>query len=264
MILKIVTIIQARLGSTRLPNKIMLSAAGKQLLLHMVERVQRSEYAGTIVVATTTDSEDDEIFELCRRHNIECFRGHPTDLLDRHYKAAKIYDSDIVVKIPSDCPLIDPKIIDRVIKYFLDNLNDFDFVSNLLPPTYPDGNDVEVTTFDALEYTFKNASLSYEREHTTPFIWTNPEIFRISNVKWEAVLNYSNTHRWTLDYEDDYTFIRAIFEELYHKNKEFGLNDILNLLDSKPHLKRINNKHIGKFWYKDMKLPIPQNEIAQI
>jgi len=262
MILKIVTIIQARTGSSRLPNKVLLSAAGKQLLLHMVERVQRSEYSGTIVVATTTNSEDDTIVELCNLHNIECFRGHPTDLLDRHYNAAKNYDGDIIVKIPSDCPLIDPNIIDLVIKYFLDNLDNYDFVSNLLPPTYPDGNDVEVTTFEALEYTWKNASLNYEREHTTPFIWTNPDLFRISNITWKTGLNYSNTYRWTLDYEDDYTFIRSIFEELYHKNPNFGLDDILTLLNSKPHLKRINNKHIGKFWYKDTNIPIPQTKVT--
>jgi len=263
MILKIVTVIQARTGSTRLPKKVLLSVANKPLLLHMVERVEKADYSGIVVVATTTEAEDNDIEELCNKNNIECFRGHPTDLLDRHYKVAEKYDADIVVKIPSDCPLVDPNIIDKVISYFLQNLNDYDFVTNLQPPSYPDGNDVEVMSFESLKYAWKEAKSEIEREHTTPFIWSQPEIFRIGNVIWDSKLNFSDTHRWTLDFEEDYTFIRLVYEELYNQNPNFGLYDILKLLQSKPYLSRINNQHIGKFWYKDISIPklkVTQNE----
>jgi spore coat polysaccharide biosynthesis protein SpsF len=246
---KIATIIQARTGSTRLPNKVLYSAAGKPLLLQMVERVRKAKHCGTVIVATTNNIEDDTIVDLCEKNNIECFRGHTTDLLDRHYKVAQKYNANIVVKIPSDCPLIDPKIIDRVIGYFIENIDIYDFVSNLRPPTYPDGNDVEVMSFDVLKYIWKEAKLDYEREHTIPYIWTHPQLFSIGNVEWNSGFDYSKSHRWTLDYEEDYTFIRLIFEELFNKNPNFGLYDILNLIENKPFLSKINNKHVGKFWY---------------
>jgi spore coat polysaccharide biosynthesis protein SpsF len=249
MILKIVTIIQARTSSTRLPGKILLSAAGRPLLLHIFERVDRAKYSGEIVVATTTDSEDDIINEICRLNNIKVFRGHPTDLLDRHYKAALEYDADVVLKIPSDCPLIDPMVIDEVIDYYLKRIDNLDFVSNLRPPTFPDGNDVEILSFDVLEYIWKTAKRDYEREHTTPYIWNNPAKFRIGNVQWKLGLDYSKSHRWTLDYEEDYTFIRQVFEELYKNKPDFNMYDVLNLLNQKPYLKNINKVHAGKFWY---------------
>lgn len=249
--LKIVTIIQARTGSTRLPNKVLFYAAGKQLLFHMVERVKKSKYSGRVVVATTSNDEDNIIEELCEKNKIDFYRGHSTDLLDRHYKTALKFDADIVVKIPSDCPLIDPQIIDRVIGYFLENIDSFDFVSNLQPPSYPDGNDVEVMTMDTLRYIWKEAKKDYEREHTTPYIWNHPDVFDIGNVNWNTGFDFSKSHRWTLDYEEDYTFIRMIYEELYHNNPNFSLYDILDLIENKPYLGRINNKHVGKFWYND-------------
>ncbi|MCB9207619.1 MAG: glycosyltransferase family protein [Ignavibacteriales bacterium] len=249
MIVKIVTVIQARTGSSRLPDKILLSAAGKQLLLHMVERVKRAKNTGLVVVATTTLEEDDSIEEVCSKNGIECFRGHPTDLLERHYQTAIKYDADIVLKIPSDCPLIDPTIIDLVTENYFSNIQNYDFVSNLRPATFPDGNDVEILSRDVLEYVWLNAKLDYEREHTTPYIWTHPDKFRIGNVEWNSGLDYSKSHRWTLDYEEDYTFIRLIYEELYRKNPHFGMYDIINLIEDKPHLKRINNIHVGKFWH---------------
>lgn len=249
MILKVVTIIQARTGSTRLPNKVLLSAAGEPLLLHLVRRVEKAKLSGTVVVATTNNDEDNIIEELCNENDIFCFRGHSTDLLDRHYKAAIKYDADVVVKIPSDCPLIDSKIIDRIISYYLENIEQYDFVSNLRPPSFPDGNDVEVFSFDSLEYMWREARKDYEREHTTPFIWTRPEKFKIGNVLWNTGLDYSLSHRWTLDYEEDYTFIRLVFEELYHQNPNFGLYDILNLIERKPHISKINKNYSGQFWY---------------
>jgi len=224
------------------------------LLMHMFERVSRSKFCGEIVIATTSNSEDDIIEETCRLKGINVFRGHPTDLLDRHYKASLKFGADTVLKIPSDCPLIDPEIIDEVIEYYFKNTENFDFVSNLLPPSFPDGNDVEIFSFKVLEYLWKTADKDIEREHTTPYLWNNPSKFRIGNVFWKTGLDYSKSHRWTIDYEEDYTFIRQIFEELYYNKPNFGMYDILNLLNEKPYLRNINKMHAGKYWYNNQKL----------
>jgi spore coat polysaccharide biosynthesis protein SpsF len=247
----IIVLIQARTGSTRLPNKILYPVKGKTLLELMIERVQFSHYGRKIVVMTTTREEDDVIERICMKNKINCFRGHETDLVDRHYQAAAEYKAGIVVKIPSDCPLIDPNIIDRVIKYYLENVKSFDFVSNLHPATYPDGNDVEVFPFHILETAWKEAIKDYEREHTTPFIWDNPKRFRIGNVVWEKGLDYSMKHRWTLDYMDDYKLIKAIYDEFYDDDPFFDIKDIIELIDARPDLKSLNEKYTGVNWYRD-------------
>src|SRR5690606_10660564 len=122
------------------------------------------------------------------------------DLLERHYKAGLKFNADAIVKIPSDCPLIDPLVITKVINYYKNNTNKFDYVSNLHPPSYPDGNDVEVISMNALKEAYNNAKKIFEREHTTPYIWENPDLFRIGNIKWETGFDFSMTHRWTIDY----------------------------------------------------------------
>ena len=239
------------MGSTRLPNKVMMPLAGKPLLFRMYQRVAASKLAGTIVIAATEEKIDDPIIQLCEENSIKYFRGNSTDLLDRHYKCALQYKPDTVVKIPSDCPLIDYNIIDKVLKYYIDNRNHFDFVSNLHPQSYPDGNDVEVMSFNVLKDAWQNAKLSLEREHTTPYFWENPDKFRIGNVKWESGKDYSMTYRFTIDYEEDYLFIKAVYDELYHQNPLFTLDDILKLLESKPEIKKINEKYAGVNWYRN-------------
>ena len=179
------------------------------------------------------------------------FRGSLNDLLDRHYFTAKQFNADVVLKIPSDVPLIDPAIIDRVISFFLGNKNKYDYVSNLHPATYPDGNDVEVMTFSALENAWKNAIRNFEREHTTPYFWENPDKFKIGNVEWESGKDYSMTHRFTIDYKEDYNFIKRVYDELYTTNPHFTLNDILNLLEKKPEIAAINSKYVGVNWYRN-------------
>ncbi len=251
MSLNIITVIQSRMGSTRLPGKVMMPLAGKPLLYRMHERVAASELSGNIIIAATKEETDVPIIELCEENNLNYYRGHSTDLLERHYKAAKIFNADVVVKIPSDCPLIDPNIIDKVIKYFIDNFPKYDFVSNLHPATYPDGNDVEVMTMKAIEDAWQNAKLPLEREHTTPFLWENPDKFRIGNVIWETGLDFSMTHRFTIDYKEDYDFIKTVYDELYSENNMFKLDDILNLLDDNPEIKRINEKYAGVNWYRN-------------
>jgi len=249
--INIVTVIQARTGSSRLPNKIFFKLADKALLFRMYERVAASKLAGTIVIATTTDKSDDKVEDFCEEYNLNCFRGHPIDLLDRHYQASKLFNTDAVVKIPSDCPLIDPKVIDRVLQFYLDNSDKYDYVSNLHPATYPDGNDVEIMSIKALKNAWENAKLELEREHTTPYLWENPDKFRIGNVEWETGLDYSMSHRLTIDYEKDYNLIKQVYDELYPINNKFTLKDILHLLDRKPEIKSINEKYCGVNWYRN-------------
>lgn len=249
--MKIVVIVQARSGSSRLPGKIMKTILGRPVLMLQMERMLAARLPDSVVVATTAKPEDDEIYNYCKSKGLRVFRGHPTDLLDRHYKAGLEFGAEVAVKIPSDCPLIDPAIIDRTLQFYMDNAEKFDFVSNLHPPTYPDGNDVEVIPMEILRNAWEEAEKKFELEHTTPYIWDNPHKFRIGNVEWETGLDYSMSHRFTIDYNEDYEFIKRVYEELYPENKLFRLGDILNLLEQKPEIKEINAKHTGVNWYRD-------------
>ena len=219
------------------------------MLYRMVERVLHSKLKGDVVIATTDLSEDRIVEKICEQHEWNSYRGDPTDLLTRHYRAARLWNADVVVKIPSDCPLIDAHVIDLVIEYFLNN--SYDYVSNLHPASYPDGNDVEVMSMDALEYAWVSAKRDFEREHTTPFIWENRDLFSIGNVRWDKSIDYSMSHRFTLDYPDDYRFILEVFERLYPRDPMFTLEDILNLLEEEPELMKINEKFSGVNWYRN-------------
>jgi len=248
---KIVIVIQTRLGSTRLPGKVLKPLASEKLLLRIYERISFSKIADEIIIATTTSEKDDVLAEICKNENIKCFRGSEDDLLERHYKAGIDSNAGIVVKIPSDCPLIDYRIIDKVLRFYLDNKSKYDFVSNLHPATYPDGNDVEVIPMNILEIAYNEAKSKMEREHTTPFIWERPDRFKIGNVVWETGKDYSMTHRFTIDYPEDYDFIKAVYNELYFNNPKFSLNDILKFLEKKPEIKKINEKYAGVNWYRE-------------
>lgn len=247
----ILTVVQARMGSSRLPGKVLLPLAGRPLLVRMVERVQRARLAGTVAVATTTDAADDAVAACCAAHGIPCFRGDALDLLDRHYQAARHYGADIVLKIPSDCPLIDPAVIDQVLGVYLENPDQYDFVSNLHPATFPDGNDVEVMRFEALETAWREARRPLEREHTTPYFWENPDQFRLANVVWATNRDFSMSHRWTIDYPEDYEFINAVYEALHPANPAFGLDDILRLLEQRPDITQFNAHLAGVNWYRN-------------
>ena len=245
---KIVIIVQARMASTRLPGKILMPILGKPLIYRMVERLQRCKFIDSIVIATTDNAKDDMVEEVCSLYGWNCFRGDEQDLLDRHYQAAIENNADIVLKIPSDCPLIDPEIVDNIVSFFVSG--DFDYVSNLHPASYPDGNDVEVMSFAALAKSWGAATKSFEREHTTPYIWENPDKFVIGNYLWETGLNYSMSHRFTIDYYEDYEFISRVYEELYPLNPKFGLDDIINLLNSRNEILDINKIYAGVNWYR--------------
>jgi transketolase len=247
----IVTIIQVRRGSSRLPDKVFRPLSGKSLFVRQVERVRASRLCGRVVVATTLNAADDLVWEACEQEGWECFRGHDQDLLDRHYQAALKYGADTVIKIPGDCPLIDPAIIDKVIAFYLENAGRYDYVSNLHPATYPDGNDVEIMSFQAIEDAWKNATRLFEREHTTPYIWERPDQFRIGNVVMEGGVDYSMTHRLTIDYEEDYQFIKAVWEQLYPVNPLFTVRDILALMERRPDIYGINRSLAGVNWYRN-------------
>jgi len=244
---KIVVVIQARTGSTRLPGKVLLPAAGAPLLARMLERVSAARTASEVVVATTEAASDDDIVRIAQRSGVRCVRGHATDCLDRHVLAGRATAADAVVKIPSDCPLIDPATIDQVISAFLAE-PDVDYVSNLHPPTWPDGCDVEVMTRGALETAWREAVRPLDREHTTPFLWDNPERFTTLNVRWQTGLDYSQSHRLVLDYPEDYAVIRAVYDELWSAGRTFTLDDILALLDARPALAATNAMHRGTSW----------------
>lgn len=248
---KIVVIIQARMTSSRLPGKVLMPVMGKSLLVRMIERVKRTAYQITIVVATSTDESDDVIEQEALQNNIQYYRGSLNNLMERHYQAAKLYDADLVIKIPSDCPLIDPRIIDETIDVYYKNGGTLDYVSNLHPATYPDGNDVEIMTMDCLGKARRMARQPWELEHTTPVIWEHPEHFRIGNSIWKTGLDLSMSHRFTIDYKEDYDFIVKVFEALYPSKPNFSCNDILKLLETHPDIYKINEQYIGVNWYRN-------------
>ncbi len=249
--MKILVIVQARMGSTRLPGKVMLPLAGEPLLCRMLQRVRAATVPFDLLVATSNLAEDQPVRDACRSMDVRCFSGNPTDLLDRHYRAAREMHPDFVVKIPSDCPLIDPGVIDRVLSYALESAGRYDFVSNLHPPSYPDGNDVEVMPVDVLHTAWHEAKRPFEREHTTPFIWDQPSRFRIGNVLWETGFDYSKTHRWTIDYPEDYQFIKTVYNELWSSARPvFSLRDILDLLRQRPDIISLNAAYAGQTWYR--------------
>lgn len=249
----VLILVQARTGSTRLPGKVLMDLGGRPLLARMLERLDRAREPSGVVVATTIDAADDPIASLCDELDVPVFRGHPTDLLDRHYRAAVAFGATNIAKIPSDCPLIDPAVVDRVLGRFAHG--DCDYVSNLHPATYPDGNDVEVMSMEVLRTAWREARLPMEREHTTPFLWERPDRFRLANVlsgstDGRPFRDCSMTHRWTLDYPEDYALIRRVFEELYPADPGFGITEICDLLDARPEIAAINAGYAGVNWYR--------------
>ena len=180
--MKILIINQARMTSTRLPGKILLPVLGKPLLAFQIERVRRSKKHNQMIIATTTNHQDDILVNFCKRENLNYYRGSELDVLERFYHAAKECSADIIVRITSDCPLMDPIVLDTIIDYYLDNINSYEYVSNTQTRTWPRGLDAEVFSFPVLEEAFNEARLDYEREHVTPFLYLHPERYRVGQV----------------------------------------------------------------------------------
>lgn len=233
--MQIVAIIQARISSTRLPGKVLLDLEGKTVIEHVIERVKSSTFIDEVLVATSLNKEDLEIVKRCSILGIRVSCGSELDVLDRYYQAAKLIKPDIIVRITSDCPLIDPKVINDVIKLHLQKK--VDYTSNTLPISYPDGEDVEAMSYTTLAKTWKEAKSFSEREHVTSYIRKHPKLFKLINLSYKKDLS---AKRWTLDNEKDYIFIKTIYKHLYINNKIFGMNQILKFLKDHPEYEKIN------------------------
>ena len=232
-------IIQARIGSNRLPCKVMELLDGKNpSLFYTINQLKSALKLDKIIVATTQLSEDDKIEEFSIKNGIECFRGETNNVLDRFYKCAKKYELDTIVRITADCPLIDPEIVDLAIQIF--NSDKYDYVHNQYPRTFPDGLDTEVFTFNALEKAWKNSVLPSEKEHVTPYITNYNEEFKIKSMINEKNLSF---HRWTLDYKEDLELIRKIIQKINHR--PILMNDVILLFNKEPNLFEINKMYLA-------------------
>jgi len=223
------------MGSTRLPGKTLIDICGKPLLEHILDRIQKCSEIDKFVIATTDNIEDNPIVNFSARRGISCFCGSEEDVLDRYYQCAKLYKADIIVRITADDPFKDPVVADRVIGEIL--RSDYDYVSNTVHPTYPEGLDIEVFTFAVLERTWSEAATTLYREHVTPYIWLHPDKFRIKNI--ENEINLSRM-RWTLDTPEDLAFTREVYKKLYVPGQLFLMQDILNLLEEHPEIQKLN------------------------
>jgi len=236
---KIVCVIQARTGSTRLPSKILKKIQGKELLLHVVDRVLDSKLIDIVVVATTIAKPDDLIVELINNYDkrVHYYRGSEQDVLDRYYQTAKKFAADIVIRVTSDCPLIDSEIIDEIIKEFMNS--DFDYISNNIGRrTYPRGLDAEVFSFKALKRAWHEGDSASDREHVTWYIRQHPHEFKTMCHENDVDLS---KNRWTVDEQADLDFVNEVYKRLYNKNKKFKTKEILELLTKEPSLVEINS-----------------------
>ena len=230
---RMVGIVQARMGSTRLPGKVLVNIAGHPMLWHVVNRVHRAKLVDDVLVATSESTSDDPVVAFCEQAGIPCFRGSEDDVLDRYYQAAKWIGAKVVVRITADCPLLDPDVVDDVVRCYVDG--GYDYVSNTSPPTFPDGLDTEVFSFETLERAWREAKWQSEREHATPYIRKHPELFRIGNVTYVEDLS---SMRWTVDEPQDLEFVRAVYDHL--ESMSSGMADVLAVLKRHPELVEIN------------------------
>lgn len=245
---KTVAIIQARMGSTRLPGKVLKDLCGKPVLVHVIERVRQMQTVDDIVIATTTLAQDDIIAGLCDTLSVHCFRGSEADVLSRYYLAAREHRADHVVRITSDCPLYDPVIGDLVVGFYHEH--EYDIVSNAgaldSKRTCPPGLDTEVFSFRVLEEAFQLAAETYQREHVTPFMYE-----QAANRVYHFNCPEDYSHfRWTLDTGADLCLIESIYGELFRGRHDFYMADIVALMSRQPDLGKINS-HISQKGYRE-------------
>lgn len=231
-----VAFVQARMGSTRLPGKVLLPIEGKPVLWWVLTRTRQATSLSRVVLATTVAPEDEPIVDFCRQHGFPYTRGDPEDVLARFQEAAREHHAEVIVRITGDCPLIDPALIDRTVNAFLEGEAPLDYVSNRIRPRYPVGTDVEVMTRQALERAASEAHEAYHREHVTPYLYEEPGRFRVLAV--EAERDYGSL-RWAVDTSEDLAFVRAVVLRL--KGREtFGWRDVLALVENEPEIAAIN------------------------
>lgn len=223
------------MSSSRLPNKVLKPILGKPMLQHQIDRIKQSKLITKIVVATSTQTSDDNIEELCQSLNIDCFRGSLDDVLDRYYQCASLYKADHISRLTADCPLTDAEIIDGVINLHIKTQSDY--TSNCCQPCLPDGLDIEVLTIKSLIQSHQQAIKPSEREHVTQYIRNHSELFKLTDFQYTPDLSQL---RWTVDEASDFKFITEIYKNLYPINPLFTMQDILTLLEEKPELKTIN------------------------
>jgi len=240
---KTVAIIQARMGSKRLPGKVLRPIIGKPMLAHLLDRLSYAKRIDLIVVATSVGRADDPIADLAENLDLTCFRGSEADVMDRVYQAALAYDADPIVRITADCPLLDPTIIDHVINEFFEN--SADLALNSFRETYPDGLDVEVFSLEALARCWQVAPEGPLREHLYSYILKNPNQFEVHHVLHKENLK---AHCWSVDDEVDFEFVEKVFTELHEDGRVFLMNDVLDLLERRPHLRAINASQIRNTW----------------
>lgn len=240
--MKTVAIVQARMTSTRLPGKIMRPVLGKPLLELLVERIKRAKGVDEVVIATTTNADDDQVEGLTQRLGIGCFRGSEHDVLDRVLRAAHAFDAGLIVEITGDCPLIDSRVIDKLLEVY--HANDYDYVANVLKRTYPRGLDTQVFATSVLDEVARLTDDPVDHEHVSLYIYEHPERFKLHNVESGLPEEYWDL-RLTVDTPDDFELIRRIYEELYPSNPAFAIEDIVELFHRQPELRSIN-EHISQ------------------
>jgi len=230
--MKIGAVIQARMGSSRLPGKVLADLAGAPMLAHVVGRARRASRLDDVIVATSVAASDDAVAEWCAAHGVACVRGSEADVLDRYHQAAMEHGLDAVVRLTADCPLLDPAVVDAVVAEFASG--DYDYVSNTQPPTFPDGLDTEVVRGEALHRAWREAREPAEREHVTPFIWKRPETFRLRNVRADRDLSHL---RWTVDEPADLAYVRALYARLPAASSG-GHEEVVMLVENTPDMRR--------------------------
>lgn len=234
---KVACIIQARMGSSRLPGKIIKDLVGRPMLLHLVERVRQARRLDEVIVATSDGMSDDPVEKLLGENGIPCFRGDEDDVLSRYVGAARLADADVVVRITGDCPLIDPVTVDRVLEAHFNN--SADYTSNTIERTYPRGLDAEAFSMDALLKADSLAAPGPYREHVTLYMYRHPEEFSLSNVAAEPPLDRPDL-RLCVDTEEDFRLIKEIYEGLYQPGRIIDILDVISLFEQRPELARIN------------------------
>ncbi len=241
----IIAALQARSASSRLPGKVLKDLLGAPMLERQIERIRRAHRIGTLVVATSLDTADGEIEALCHRLAVEVYRGSTTDVLDRMYRAVVDLHPQHVVRLTGDCPLADPEVIDSVIELHLQG--GYDYTSNTIKPTLPDGLDVEVIRFECMERAWREAARDTHREHVTPFIYQQPDRFKLGSYEHDRDLS---ALRWTVDEPEDFALVAGIYEALYSSNPCFSSADVLDLLRRRPDLVALNSAYSRNEGYK--------------
>ena len=252
----IVSIVQARMGSTRLPGKILKPIQGKPMLWHIVNRLNSVNEIEKVVIATSNLPSDNLVYDMATAHGIDCFRGSEADVLNRFFDAAQLHNAQHVIRVTGDCPLVDPTTLRKLIAHYFDGKYDFCGVAcgagvanekNI--NRFPDGLDAEIFSFKVLEEAHLEAKSKLHREHVTPFIWQNDVRYKLGSLN--SDIDYSNV-RLTVDNEEDFELISWVYDTLFPMNPSFGLEEIIKLINNNPD--KIQNKHLvgqegyNEFW----------------